>query len=378
MKQIITIISIFCCISISAQDRTPIDKICEEISHVKDFINIPIKHKINNGDGVVVYTQNNMIGKNILCSKDCNGKDAESAIDSINEENEKVFNEAFDAIKHNLDSLMHTAEESYHYEYLNSGNDTIIYSLCLKNGTDYIRKFKTEDGTMYYPDAIETVTLTFTSGYKPCGKHIKGVGWFNYHKNVYLSDRKSIYFEKAPYLGKIVPVLNKKDVKSWDFRWSYSDDYDMESNRFKEFACYERISNNGISDSKACTGQVQGKMYFIPRERKNLAEALFTSVDSITLDHTNVFPQQRFVYTYNQKEWLMEYIEGNDLTTMLITTMLRAATGEENTEMRVLFGVSQEGYYIAVADVKDFFCIPKEWYKLKSFADGKKKYVIIK
>ena len=55
MRQIITIISLFCCISISAQDRTPIDKICEEISHVKDFVNIPIKHKINNGDGVVVY-----------------------------------------------------------------------------------------------------------------------------------------------------------------------------------------------------------------------------------------------------------------------------------------------------------------------------------
>ena len=37
--------------------------------------------------------------------------------------------------------------------------------------------------------------------------------------------------------------------------------------------------------------------------------------------------------------------------------------------------VDPRGYYVAIADTENNYCVPKEWYMLKSFIDGKKEYV---
>ena len=49
-------------------------------------------------------------------------------------------------------------------------------------------------------------------------------------------------------------------------------------------------------------GQAIGTMYFIPREKTELAEEIFTAIDSITLHYTEVHPEQMFRYSYNVKE----------------------------------------------------------------------------
>ena len=46
--------------------------------------------------------------------------------------------------------------------------------------------------------------------------------------------------------------------------------------------------------------------------------------------------------------------------------------------MRVLFGITPKGYYVAIADAENNFCIPKEWPLLKSVVDGHKKYIKFK
>ena len=71
MKQILTIISLFCCIGMSAQDITPLDKIFDEMSAITKGPRNDVKQKINHGNGVVMYVHNHPVGKYYHCSKEC-------------------------------------------------------------------------------------------------------------------------------------------------------------------------------------------------------------------------------------------------------------------------------------------------------------------
>ena len=110
------------------------------------------------------------------------------------------------------------------------------------------------------------------------------------------------------------------------------------------------------------------KMPFIPREKTELAEEIFTAIDSITLNYTEVHPEQMFRYSYNVKEEVMQYTNN-------IIGLFEGHTGKGHVSTRVLFGITPKGYYVAIADVENNFCIPKEWSVLNSFVNGEKKYI---
>ena len=370
MKRIITILlSVIPSVTISAQDRTPMDKIWEDIEKIIQ-VRQDSKMKINHGGGQLLYVHNGIVGKDFLCSTDCEGVTSSfenmtpEEIEAANERNRKVFDGIFGAIRHQLDSLMEISEESYHFESHSHGTDTITYSLCLKNSEDSVAKIKANDGSMIYPDALETVFFNYTASVKPCGKHIRGFGTLGYNKRLPLPGGKSYYFDKEPYLETITPLLKQKGIKSWNFKWAQSDDYDIDAHHDKEFDSAESLH------LPKNAGQAIGTMFFIPREQKELAESLFTSIDSTTLRYTEIHPEQMFRYSYNVKEQVTQYTESKN-----ITELFEGHTGKGYVSTRVLFGITPKGYYVAIADVENNFCIPKEWYMLKSFIDGKKEYI---
>ena len=61
-----------------------------------------------------------------------------------------------------------------------------------------------------------------------------------------------------------------------------------------------------------------------------------------------------------------------------IIGLFEGHTGKGHVSTRVLFGITPKGYYVAIADAENNFCIPKEWPLLKSFVDGHKKYIKFK
>lgn len=371
MKRIIiATISVILSLTITAQDRTPMDKIWEEIEKITTARQ-DSKMKVNHGGGQLLYVHNGIVGKEFLCSTDCEGVTTSfnnftpEEIEAVNERNRKeVFDKIFGAIRHNLDSLMSVSEESYHFESHSHDADTITYSLCLKNGGDSIAKIKANDGTMFYPEALETVFLNYTASPKPCGKHIRGFGTLGYNKRLPLPGGKSYYFDKQPYLDRITPVLKRKDIKSWSFKWAQSDDYDIDAHHDKEIYSATRVH------LPKNAGQMIGTMYFIPREKTRLAEEIFTAIDSITLNYTEIHPEQMFMYIYNVKKEVMQYTESSN-----ISTLFEGTTGKGHVSTCVLFGITPKGYYVAIADCENNACIPKEWSTLKSFYNGEKKYI---
>ena len=371
MKRILTIIlSVILSLTLSAQDRTPMDKIWEDIEKIISNRQ-DSKMKIHHGDGVVRYVHNGMVGEEYLCTKDCGGNAFDDMtseeIEAANERNRKmVFDRIFGTIRHHLDSLMAFSEECYHFESHSHGADTITYSLCLKNSKESVRKYKTDDASMVYPDAVETVFFDFTASPKPCGKHVRGFGTLGYNKNVFLPNRQSYYFDRQSYLDVIMPLLKRKDVQSWNFKWTHSADYDLQSNWKKEFVGGVLVGDFRPKNA----GQTVGTMYFIPRDKGELAEEVFTAIDSATLNYTDIHPEQMFRYSYRIKEEVMQYTESSH-----ISTLFEGTTGKGNVSTRVLFGITPKGYYVAIADVENNFCIPKEWHVLKSFVNGRKEYI---
>ena len=354
MKRIITIIlSAILTITVSAQDKNPVEKICEEIySAVPGLPCLDDKQKSYNGDGLVVYSHSAYFD-GIFCTKD-----------STEYKNKKVLKKMLGIIRHNLDSLIKSSEESHHFESHSHDADTIKYSLCLSNGPVVPKKIKMGNLTYITPDDDETVSLDYTRN-KRNYEYRGYADWVNleYHKNVILPSKHDNAFDKQAYLEKIAPVLKHKDIKSWDFKWSQSEDYDIESNKEDiDFITllYPQYKN---------AGQCIGTMYFIPKEKKELAETILTSLDSITLNHTETNPYQRYVYHYNMKDWVMRYTEGagHKIKEMFFTNY--------QSSTRVFYGVTSQGYYVAIADTEKNFCIPREWYALKVFDHGKKEYI---
>ncbi len=376
MKRIITIIlSAVLTIVVSAQERTPVEKIWEEVFNITGARQ-DRKLKINRGDGVITYVHNGPFGKFFECSKDC-GSNISSywanlkpeEVEESNKRNGKILDGIFNAVRHNLDSLMALSEESYHFESHSHDADTITYSLCLKNSEGSAKKIKMNDGSMGFPDAVETVFFNFTANNKSCasGKHSRGYGILEYNKNVFLPNRKSYYFDKQPYLDMITSFLKQKKIKSWDFKWALSEDYYKDGNNRQEFT--------HIIDGGHNNGQTLGTMYFVPREKAKFADEIFTAVDSLTLNYTDIHPEQRFRYTYTVKDELLRW---SDFEAKKLSILFEGITGFGDSFFKsiyVLLGITPQGYYIAITDSKNNFCIPKEWYCLKSFNDGKKEYV---
>ena len=73
MKRIIiATISVILSVAVSAQDRTPMDKIWEEIEKITTARQ-DSKMKVNHGGGQLLYVHNGIVGKEFLCSTDCEG-----------------------------------------------------------------------------------------------------------------------------------------------------------------------------------------------------------------------------------------------------------------------------------------------------------------
>ncbi len=73
MKRIIiATISVILSVTLSAQDRTPMDKIWEEIEKITTARQ-DAKMKVNHGGGQLLYVHNGIVGKEFLCSTDCEG-----------------------------------------------------------------------------------------------------------------------------------------------------------------------------------------------------------------------------------------------------------------------------------------------------------------
>lgn len=379
MERIITtIFTLFITITISAQSTIQAGDIVDSLSMGSDVT----KSQNNFGNGYISKTLHFSINQWEPCTKEtCNqnvdfiktiSKDElEAQIQKNKKEEEK-----FQAVCSELDKLMKISDESYHFETHKKDKDTVIYSLCIKNATDTIRK---ENMSVSYspnsklsittfPDATETISFIYWSIDKGCGKHNIKHGDFNYASRIPIPRERCTPFEQEKYLSTINPILKQKGIKSWNFNWVYDASYaDDEEKYQKDFHGGSSYSREDGKFSKA--GKIKGTMYFIPKENPKLAEAVLNSIDSLTQLHINKFPYQKYSYDYDEVKKLLQ--SRNNATYKYIIHEVQNI----NNQFHLYIGKSDIGYYIVEFNSDLGISIPNEWYKLKSFVNGKKEYI---
>lgn len=364
MKRIITIIfSIMLVMTAFAQKDFGLDEIAKSINSYN------WKEKVHQKGTYVIFEHKILLGRSfrnmkgitdLVNSRLAEGKetlDAETLKAKIDND-EKVYKETCARVRHILDSLMQTSEESYHFENHNHNSDTINYSICLKSNKS--RKQSEEDWE--FPDTTETITFSLHSKEIEIGKKI----YFEIlHKRIEYADcSKEKYFDLKAYKNAILPVLNHKDIKTWDFTWQVDKDH---SDKNKESWNYNYKNMNGIR---------KGTMFFIPFKDELLADSIMEKVSKATEDYLAKNGNQLYHYRYNDKDEIIYCQKNKRYKTF--AHVLGATIMDSNgmAYFNLNFSTTEDGYYITLSEEKgNIPGRPKEWTILKSYNNGKKEYI---
>ena len=388
MKRIITIIlSVMLAITASAQTKTLLDNILEAVNETCDYNVIYHLDKPNR----ICTDQYDYI------SFDINHEDIflhrnSPHNDSISRK-QVLLNNHF---RNSLDSLMKIAEESYHYETHYKGEaDTIMYSICLSNIDGGVKRRINNHGQVVYPDAIESISYDFNSGHYKADSYyqkkdtilegvktpiytkieqkidtiIGGRGSFRYTKAELIDEIRP--FNKEQYYQIIQPVLKQKGIKSWKFKWEINDDYEYNPKEYTHG--YYSIGGPGVTSGPGA-GTREGTVYFIPKKNKELGEKILSAIDSLTFNYINNNLEQDFYYRSNQHNEAKSGLDPN--AWIELRHILSAHFDIDNGDrVEVLVGCTEAGYYIVVSENNGTNGFPTEWYRLKSFNNGKKEYI---
>ena len=261
---------------------------------------------------------------------------------------EMVYKEICARVRQMFDSLMEASGESHHFESHKQNIDTINYSICLESNKS--RKLSEDDWE--FPDTTETLTLSMRSKETEIGKRI----YFRIlHERIEYADQsKEKSFDIEAYNNAILPVLNQEGVKSWDYNWQIDNKKHIPTE--KEWS--------GLNGEEKASGTRNGKIFFIPKKDEVLAQKIMDEVNKATTDYLTHNGDQ--LYNFNYKV----YDEAKQ----------RHQKGRQTLFLPILggafFSITEEGYYITISNkYSNLQGYPKEWYKLKSYINGKKEYI---
>ena len=112
-------------------------------------------------------------------------------------------------VHHALDSIsaLPRTVESYHFEKHQLGIDTVRYSICLKRGPEHRITYDSIMDCQVYSRELgpETITFSYETNQKFCGKHFEGWGHIEYSKvrSMNLCASTGIYTCKASCLFSV-------------------------------------------------------------------------------------------------------------------------------------------------------------------------------
>ena len=99
-----------------------------------------------------------------------------------------------------------------------------------------------------------------------------------------------------------------------------------------------------------------------------MAVNVFNAIDSLTQIHINKYPQQKYEYKFNVVEGVMSKQPSTHPTDLIDEYA-------DNNKFHLNLAKGDDGYYVAIINSEKAYGIPKEWYKLKSYTNGDKRYI---
>lgn len=259
------------------------------------------------------------------------------------------------AIRHTLDQLQEEAQESYHYEYHQGGNDTIIYSMNLSHDTTQVAKYKSDNRTWFHSDEH----LYFS--YEPYRPKNGFTGNLSYTVRVPDASLDTVPYTLSALTDDIARLFKQHRINprkaTWQHDKAYSDS--IWKQRSRDFISMY------ILDGYSCEGVTEVTIYTVPRDKEQLAQQLFQAFDSLAQKITNY--KQDFFFWYKYRTGFFDYRW--DCT-------LSCYTEQNNQRGCYSMDVAYDdfGFHFFIAQTRGTQWVPKNWPSIKTFINGEKTY----
>ena len=295
--------------------------------------------------------------------------------DSIIARRQHRLEQALESIREVFTDLGKEATESQQYECHKNSTDTIEYALGFMD-PEFKRKQNSSVNDLrmnFIFHAHEYASFYYR-------KNEEGWDASNYyhvhvaHHDVAPEDMKP--FDVAAFEAQIQPVLKSamtlKGAYSCPFVWrhdkGYKEDADLHSIYFSD----------GVYDY----GLVKGTRYFIPAQYKDEANRLYLQLQSLARDYVNQHPDQYYHYFHlpelpypdvdDESRWRID----NTFNHRLLRGPLSVKQRPSSKKCYFLFFIRRgEGLHIFSFSGDGEIWMPKDWYKVKSYINGKLVYL---
>lgn len=263
------------------------------------------------------------------------------------------------AIRHTLDQLQEEAQESYHYEYHQGGNDTIIYSMNLCQDTTRVLKYQSDNHTMFHSDE----RLWFS--YQPYLPKKGFTGNLSYHVRVPDASLETVPYTLSTLTADIDRLFKQHHIKprkgTWRHDKAYSDSIWQKNRKNGEYGDFTSLMSY---DGYSREGVTEATIYTVPRDKEQLAQQLFHALDSLAQEITN--RKQDFYFRYKYRTTLYD-LWGSTLNCYI-----------EQNNQRECYSVDVAyddfGFHFIIAQTCGVEWVPRNWPSIKTFVNGEKTY----
>ena len=280
------------------------------------------------------------------------------------------------AIRHTLDQLQEEAQESYHYEYHQGGNDTIIYSMNLCQDTTRVLKYQSDNHTMFHSDE----RLWFS--YQPYLPKKGFTGNLSYQARVPDASLETVPYTLSILTADIDHLFKQHRIKPRKAIWRHDKAYsDSVSTALTEYLSKPDSLRDDLhfttdwgitlgignvtfdNDDNSPVGVTDATIYTVPLSHESLAKQLLATIDSLAQHYTNSPQDHWFQYNYG--------LSFEDHTHLILLSL--EATKREDC---YILDIERDdfGYHFLVAQTQGLLWVPFYWPSLKSFINGKKTY----
>lgn len=293
--------------------------------------------------------------------------------DNVIAQRQQRLEQALGSIRAAFTTLSRETTESQLYEYHKNGADTIEYAVGLGNTQ-----------SPYAPPRS-----TFNAPRSTFNAHAYEAANFSYRKNADGHDASLYSHTHRERLGvapadrcpfdivafeahvqpALAPVMALKGAYSCPIYWRHDEGFHDDVNGGL-YMTYFYDGNSGA-------GLATGTRYFIPAQYKAEANTMFRQLDSLALDYADRHRDQPYTYFH---QGAMPYPAADDESRWYVYdtfngSILHSPRSGKGKNYALLFHRRDDGLHILSLTSEGEAWMPREWYRIKSYVNGRLVYL---
>lgn len=278
-------------------------------------------------------------------------------VDSVLRVEKVCFDRRLKAIRRTFSELQKEAQDTCYYESHIGGKDTIFYSMNLCRDSSRVQKNSEGKYTYLYSD--EFLDFLLESGKKEDAFEVR----FRYNTTLPSIGPYSDTYSWGDLNDDIESLFNEHGISHRNAFWQHDEAY-SDSIWDNPKADYRKDWLSIVHYGEyADSGMTEARIYSLTEDQKPLAQQLLADIDSLALKFTNCRQDRYYEYHYG--------VTLGGVNSLMLAVYTHHISETSSIRMEAI----NHGYHFLILNTRGAEWMPTEWYRLKSFINGKKTYI---